>query len=210
MTSPDPVPPQSLVLNGKQTTIHHESGVLCGLNKQTDIHGTGANIHSAQRAEFALMGADGIERPRQFMSHQVFLRNGHRVSLLWVEHSGQKRWINLVNHDTRETWICWPEPHRALYEIGIHQKFGCWSWLLWFVSIYLGAVASAGIDKSGNLGAIALLIGYPCLFAFGIWRSWSARRTWKKSAKVALECYGETVLQNTDAIFSWASLPGVR
>lgn len=171
----------SVNVKGKTVEFCVESGVAMGVRRLSETHVRGnvsqgsGHISSTvvHKTEFALICTDGIERPHWFSSHKLYLRDGHRVSLIHASYrSGM--WAYIVNHDTRETLNVW-DPADYIYHLGLVRRIGC----LWFVlaiAAVIGLVNAAPEvkDISGQLivGSLSSLV----LLKIIQW--WRACRIW--------------------------------
>jgi hypothetical protein len=133
-----------------------ESGIVVAPRQisETRVHGSvsqgrgsiSSSVH--RRTEFAVIGTDGVERPHWFNSHDMFLRAGHRVSLLYGTYRGT-RLAFIVNHDTRETLSLYSN-HELVYALGILRRIS-------FFGI-LGGILATAIMSSIVLAIVAVVM----------------------------------------------------
>lgn len=177
----------------RNTTIefHIESGVVLGVCRHSEIHVSGnanGGVSSTvyRWTEFSLHGIDGVERPHHFSSHGMFLRNGHRASLIHAS-CGKSHWAYIINHDTRLAYNPW-ESSQFVFSLGLVRYFSWW----WFLAIVIG----------GTMPGLALFIlfGAPLFLSLKFVQWVRAHLVWKGYLWQELERIKELLLASTERI----------
>lgn len=176
--------PDELEINGRKVEFWVESGIVAGVRRLSETHVSGqvsqgsGHISSTtyRTTEFAVIADDGRERPHWFNSHDAYLRDGHRISLL---HAGCRRqnWCYLRNHSSRETFRPW-KGAAFVFELGLVRRVG---WL-WFVAAVIGLVVLGNmLPAESTLVSPSTFWGVlGGLLAFKVFQWWRAHRTFKQ------------------------------
>jgi len=170
-------------VGGKQVNLSVESGHAVGVRRLSETHVTGhvsqgsgrVTSRVVKKTEFALIDLEGVERPHWFSSHDMYLRDGHRVSLIHASYRGSM-WAYIINHDTKLALMIW-DPSSYIYHLGLVTRIG----LMWFV---LAIAAIVGLfqwmpeSKSVSGPLFGSVLGG--LIVLKIIQWWRARSLWTK------------------------------
>lgn len=201
------LPETAVQIDGVSTTITVESGIVLGVRRlsETEVSGYVSNgsgdvsstIH--RRTEFSVLGTDGVERPHTFFSHDLFLRDGHRVSIIHLRTAKAAHWAFLVNHDTRETLLPWDR--KLVYRLGLVQKVSLW--LLPLFGIGCGLLLSQKI-VSDTAGSALIQLSFGTILVAKTVQTIRSSLTWKNKVCPLLARTGAELLAATDTI-TWPS-----
>lgn len=175
----------------KSIEFHVESGVVLGVcrHSETYVRGnaqSGVSTSVYRWTEFSMLGIDGMERPHYFNSHNMFLRNGHRASLIHAS-CGKSNWAYIINHDTRLAYNCW-DSSAFVFHLGLVRYFSWW----WLLAIVVGT----SLLGLGPLFAI----GCPLFVALKLVQWVRARLVWKLRLQQEFERIKDLLLAATDRI----------
>jgi hypothetical protein len=190
-------------VGGKTLRLSAESGVVVRLRKSrhaiinSDFDGPPSIV--LPRTSFSLLMPDGTERPHWMQGPEMFLQDGHRVSLIHPAHDSSS-WTYIVNHDTGKMLSVWTDGAAYIRKLGLVKgQFGCLSgiivlivsMLLWTWSLWVAGVVFFG----------TLIIRY----VVNKLRARKAVELWERKIRPACELVGAELLASTDKI-KWASI----
>jgi hypothetical protein len=174
----------------KTIEVSIESGVVLGVRRLSETHVSGSvnngsgNVSSTvvRTTEFALLGTDRIERSHHFMNHDVFLRDGNRVSLIHASYKGSG-WAYLVNHDARTADNVWSAVD-YVYHLGLVRKIG---WLM----LVIGFIAPNAIAGVAHMSKDDSVMFFWCVFGgllvLKLIQRLRAEWMWRRHLRPALE-----------------------
>lgn len=122
-----------------------KSGVAAGVSmlSETSVNGyvdngTGRVTSTTYKStRFSLIQADGFEMPIDFPSHNIHIRDGNRLSVIYV--GDEKLLAGIVNHDTRGAWAIEGGYGSSLvYKLGLVKPIGCLIYVLAFIAWIVG------------------------------------------------------------------------
>ena len=171
--------------------FHVESGVVMGVCRHSETYVSGGGSSGVSTSvhrwtEFSIVNIDGVERPHYFNSHSMFLRNGHRASLIHAS-CGKSNWAYIINHDTRLVHNCW-DPSDFVFHLGLVRYFSWW----WLLAI-LFLPAFVGWEPLWP-------IGFSMFLALKITQWVRAYLIWKRHLHKEFERIKELLLAATDRI----------
>lgn len=190
---------------GRPVEIWVESGVVVGVRKLSQTYVSGyvsqgsgrISSETVNTTEFAVLGSDGIERPHWFSGHTVFLRDGHRVSLIHGSFRASN-WAYIVNHDTRKSFNMW-SPAAYVYYLGLIHRIG-WPWFVLAVAAVIGlGMALPGLQEAGGL---LLWSALGSVLTVKIVQWWRARSLWSTALRPHFDRLEQQLLAASDDL-SW-------